>query len=478
MRIRLSIFATLWLVAFMAVLGPGAGAEVSRDSSAVRIERTESAAVGASIAHPARWFVEREPYTYEGTYGYTLWHPDTDRPHDHGGTPAVRVALAYDLGPGQIEAEVLETLDYFDDLPLERETVRVAERGYEGVAVGPIPGSTPYTEVYVPVNGRVYRIEVYSDDPGRPGLGEEATRLLAGLRFSRPSRSVDSLGVPRANAQGALYKGGDESLAARERAAREAASARDTNREPEATLQPSALSRSGTGETRIAEGCWSADPRFFFQTQHGKYANKRWGSKWTGWTIIGRPNFWGQYTHGNLNYGRCVSTYYTNDKFAIDYPLGRGDVVFSPFRRGTVMFAGRNTSHKNYGIFVVVKADNGKYVSMSAHLNGLANGIRRGKVVTNDTIIGFAGDTGDPSIPVGETHLHQAYYRYPRYLQDGSPYGGAGLQVIYHRYYGTAARKAGYTVSSRVYTFGAVTPNYKATCSERNVCGKGYRIGN
>lgn len=473
MRIRLSVLATLWLVAFMAVLP---GAEASRDSSPVRTERTGADAVGASIAHPARWFVEREPYTYEGTYGYTLWHPDTDRPHDHGGMPAVRVALAYDLKPGQIEAEVQKLLAYYDDLPLERETVRVAERGYQGVAVGPIPGSTPYTVVYVPVKGRVYRINVYSDDPGQPGLGEKGNRLLAGLRFSPPSRSVASLEIPRANAQRALYEGGDESLAARERAAREAVADQDTDEEPEATLGTS--SRSGTGETRIAEGCWRADPRFSFQTQHGMYANKRWGAKWTGWTIIGRPNFWGQYTHGNLNYGRCVSRLYTNDKFAVDYPLGRGDVVFSPFRRGTVTFAGRNTSHKNYGIFVVIRADNGKYVSMSAHLNGLANGIRRGKVVTSDTIIGFAGDTGDPSIPVGETHLHQAYYRYPRYLQDGSPYGGAGLQVVYHSYYGTAARKAGYTVSSRLYRFGAVKPDYRATCSERNTCGEGYRIGN
>ena len=37
----------------------------------------------------------------------------------------------------------------------------------------------------------------------------------------------------------------------------------------------------------------------------------------------------------------------------------------------------------------------------------------------------------------GVPHLHQAYYRYPHYNRDGSPYGGAGLQVVYHRYVGT-----------------------------------------
>ena len=477
MRIRLSVFATLGLVVLMAVLGSGAGAEALKGSSPARIERTEGAVVGASIAHPAGWVVEREPYTYDDTYGYTLWHPDTDKPHDHGGTPAVRVALAYDLPPGRIEAEVRETLAYYDDLPMQRETVRVAEKGYKGVAVGPIPGSTPFTEVYVPVNGRVYRINVYADDPAQSGLGEEGRGLLASLRFSLPSRPVSSLGIPRANAPDVLHGAGDESLVERERAAR--ASVVMQQEDPEATLQTSEVTRAGGGgEYPIVEGCWSADPRVYIQTQHGMYANKRWGARWTGWTIIGRPNFWGQYTHGNLNYGRCSSNYYANDKFAVDYPLARGDVVFSPFGLGTVTFAGRNTSHKNYGIFVVVRSANKKYVSMSAHLNSLAAGIRRGKVVTKDTIIGFAGNTGDPSIPVGETHLHQAYYRYPQYLRDGSPYGGAGLRVLYHRYYGHAARRAGYSVSSHIYRFGAVSPNYRATCHERNICGKGYRISN
>ena len=112
-------------------------------------------------------------------------------------------------------------------------------------------------------------------------------------------------------------------------------------------------------------------------------------------------------------------------------------------------FAGRNSSHKNYGVFVVIKADNGKYVNLSAHLSGLAPGIRPGARVTDATIIGYAGDTGDPSIPVGPPHLHQAFYRFPGFLADGSPYGGTGLQVVFHRYVGTAAR-----TSPGVYKYG------------------------
>jgi murein DD-endopeptidase MepM/ murein hydrolase activator NlpD len=115
--------------------------------------------------------------------------------------------------------------------------------------------------------------------------------------------------------------------------------------------------------------------------------------------------------------------------------LDRGDVIFSPFRRGTVTFAGRNVTHKDYGILVVIKASNGKYVSLSGHLSALARGIRRGAKVDRHTVIGFAGKTGGGDIPVGPVHLHQAFYRYPSYNRDGSPYGGAGLQVTRHQYF-------------------------------------------
>src|SRR5215213_6374709 len=143
-----------------------------------QIERTGGEAIGASIAYPAEWLVEREPYTYEESYGFTLWKPDSGVSHDYGATPAVRVALAYGLEPGQIEATVSERFTAYPDLPMTREEVSVAEKGHRGVAVGPIPGSTPSTEVYVPVNGRVYRINVYGE-----GLGADGKELLSTLHF-------------------------------------------------------------------------------------------------------------------------------------------------------------------------------------------------------------------------------------------------------------------------------------------------------
>jgi hypothetical protein len=132
---------------------------------------------------------------------------------------------------------------------MTHEEFSVGERGCRGVAVGSIPGSTPSTEVYVPVNGGVYRINVYGEK-----LDREKRRLLSSVRFEVPSQPVSSLGLPKANAPGT------SELAERERAAQDA---------PEATFEAAALSR----ETRIAGGCWRADPGFFLQTQHGPRAN-------------------------------------------------------------------------------------------------------------------------------------------------------------------------------------------------------------
>ncbi len=86
-----------------------------------------------------------------------------------------------------------------------------------------------------------------------------------------------------------------------------------------------------------------------------------------------------------------------------------------------------------------IRAGNGKYVSLSSHLDGIRKGLRRGDRVTDKTIIGYAGNTDGPSIPAGRVHLHQAFYRKPSFNRDGSPYGGAGLRVKYHHYVGTAA---------------------------------------
>jgi hypothetical protein len=473
LRFRLVSFLTLGLVAIIVMAAPDAGA-VRQASPAV--ERTEGGVVGASIAHPANWTVERERYTFDGTYGFTLWRPEPGSSRDHGGIPAVRVALAEDLRPSQVEDEVRRTIAYYEDEKLEvgRETVSVGADGHEGVAVGPIPGSTPATRVYASIGGRVYQIDVYSEAPGEEGLDADDRALLHTLRFEQPSRSITSLGLPRANAPESLYPAGGEEPAPSGRGW--TPSSTSAEKESSGTAEYSA---SGTGETRIAEGCWRAASGFWVQVQHGPTANSNPDDNIpTGWTRIGVPNFWGQYTHGDLGYGRCNEPYYVNDKFAVDYPMDLWDPVWSPIDCGRVTFAGRNETHRDWGIFVSIKACNGKYVSLTGHFRALRSGLDKGDSVDRDTLLGYAGKSGGGRIPVGPVHFHQAFYRYPKVNPDGSPYGGQGLQIINHHYVGTAARRKDFRVRTHVYEYGRVRPDYEIYCRESLTCGEGYKISN
>lgn len=463
MGLKKLVFALCGIVLFAGLSGTvGPSTSVAQSQDAEQTERTAGSTVGASVAHPEKWFVEREENTYDGTFGFVLWDPKREALEDHGGEPAARVALAPEIKPGQIDATVQEKLAAYPDLQLKRQQVSVGEKDFQGVAVGTIPGSTPSTEVYVPVEDRVYRINVYGES-----LNEQGRELLSSLRFYEPARPVESLDL--------------------EEASPEPQTSQQEERWEEATEDPvpqeetfSGMGgRNQVGERKISEGCWRASRRFFVQTQHDSNANSRSGDGIRkGWTVAGRPNYWGQYTHGNIGQGRCTGRYNTNDKFAVDYPFNRGDLVFSPFKKGTVVFSGANRTHANYGKFVVIKANNGKYVSLSAHLNGIPSSIRKGKVVYKNTVIGYAGDTGGATIPVGEVHLHQAFYRYPKYNPDGSPYGGAGLRVDRPRYSGTAARKLGYNTRIGRYQLGWAKPNYSRYCKERITCGEGYKIGN
>ena len=264
----------------------------------------------------------RDEYTHDGAYGYTLWKPETEAPHDHGGKPVIRVARDPGMDLDQIEESVRKTLDrYPEELGLSREEVEVGKSGRSGVAVGPIPGSTPYIEVYVPKGKEVYRIDVYGTE-----LDAEAKELLAGIRFGEPRRSIASLDVPAANSGQALYPEGGPGEETLGRTEIESALG-DAATSPSYTTSSSSTSSSSVpryGEKRIYEGCYLSYSRFWLQTQHDAAANAASGDGIRRGFVLGRPNYWGQYSHGDVGYGRCKSDYYTNDKFAVDYPYNRG----------------------------------------------------------------------------------------------------------------------------------------------------------
>lgn len=100
-----------------------------------------------------------------------------------------------------------------------------------------------------------------------------------------------------------------------------------------------------------------------------------------------------------------------------DYAAPRGTPVRAT-ADGTVTWAARNGS---FGNLVVIK-HNGSFETKYAHLNGYANGIRKGTRVEQGQVIGYVGATGGATGP----HLHYEFlvdgvHRNPRTILDELP---------------------------------------------------------
>src|SRR3712207_3713221 len=89
-------------------------------------------AVGASLVHQGNLVPAFDQQTFDDTYGFTLWEQEQRSAQHYEGTPVARVSLAYKLRPEDIEATVQEKLEAYSDLPMTREVVKVAEKGYRG----------------------------------------------------------------------------------------------------------------------------------------------------------------------------------------------------------------------------------------------------------------------------------------------------------------------------------------------------------
>ena len=116
----------------------------------------------------------------------TRWVPRPRRDPGRARCPGGKIATLRHRGGGRSNARLLRK---------------------PGRGLWPIPGSTPVTRVYVPVDGRVYRIDVFSEAPGEEGLDAGDRRLLGTLRVGRPSASVAFLGLSRERPRGPLPGG-------------------------------------------------------------------------------------------------------------------------------------------------------------------------------------------------------------------------------------------------------------------------------
>jgi hypothetical protein len=84
LRPKTWVLAWLTAVTVMGFLSTGMSVGAEQPSKPSRMERTADGVVGASISHPGAWVPQREAYTFDETYGFTLWHQGVLRPTTAG----------------------------------------------------------------------------------------------------------------------------------------------------------------------------------------------------------------------------------------------------------------------------------------------------------------------------------------------------------------------------------------------------------
>lgn len=416
MRNRILLLAGTALLAACADAPPTGPA--AADPENTQVVRNE--VVGVSLAVPADWRVQPDPVLFN-THGFALFDPSGPEANGHERSPVARVSLAYQARPGQVEALVRDLMAKHAEFPLTRTEVAVGD-GLRGTAVSGLPGTDPYTLVYVADGDRVYRIGLWTREPG---LDARARALLAGLRFEEPKRSVLSLGlVPVERAMRAAIPAEQAALSARAHAERVALTtaeggepALDLAPEPARPANAAAACEFGQPSGFFWQTVWDATNRFYsgYTTSYsGTYYNERPGDP--GWSAMSGNygSWWGQ----NYHVRKC-DPYLLNQYYANDWPAHRNANVYSAIK-GTVEWAGwdyyDSEGYYTLGNYVVVR--NGAYRALMAHLNSIA--VSPGATVGMNTIIGYAGRTGGP----WDEHVHARVAYGESLTYNGQPYGG------------------------------------------------------
>jgi hypothetical protein len=406
----------------------------ARPDAAQGTRRVTDEAVGVSVALPAQWTMNSDAVLFEKSYGFLISgedrDPSMDGPHDR--EPIARVALAYDARPDQLEELVRAQFEAHQSLPglqLSRSEVEVGS-GLRGVAITGLPGTQPYSVVYVASGEQVYEIGLWTREPG---LDARAHALLGSLRFTAPTRSVRSLGLQ--SEKESLYWEPTGEMARRSQAALAERKARALE-DLEAGLLiegPHTLGEAPAGGSVSASAlaCGILAPygtEMQWQTQWDATANYYGYPGWTRMSGNG-GSWWGEGFHLS-----CNDPYYHNQNYANDWPLQFGANVYSHFS-GTVQYAGwAQGGHYTLGRIVIVR--NGAWSSLSAHLNGWGSGITKGASVdAYSKVIGYAGNSDGGAGYGWAPHLHSRVTKNETYNGYGMPIGGVTVMPRAFRCY-------------------------------------------
>ncbi|CAA9426794.1 MAG: hypothetical protein AVDCRST_MAG74-3393 [uncultured Pyrinomonadaceae bacterium] len=387
--------------------------------------------VGASLEIPAGWLVEQDPFLF-GTFGFVLFDPEGEKIGGHARSPVMRVALAPQVKPGQIAGKIKDLMEKYKEFNLVRAEISVG--GLKGIALSGMPGTDPFSLVYIADGKRVYRIGLWTAEPG---LDERAKDLLARLNFQKPTRSIASLKLVPAEkamrAQPSAEQMAINNRAHAERAALIAGEAREDALAENAAAPFQMKTINFARQTGVVAGCseqptslmwqtpWDASNRFYTNyttTYSGTYYNLRPNDP--GWSAMSGNygSWWGENFHVRCNNAGMLNQFYAND-----YPAHKNANVYSLIL-GTVEWAGWDIDDsENYytlGNYVVVR--NGSYRALMAHMTSL--NVSPGASVGVNTVIGYAGRTGG----YWDEHVHARVGYGESRTYEGQPYGGHSVK--------------------------------------------------
>lgn len=392
----------------------------SAPTEAVRMQMVHDDVVGVALDVPSDWRVQPDPVLFN-TYGFALFDPSGPSMGGHERSPVARIALAYEARPSELEERVRDLMSKYQEFPLTRSEVEVGD-GLKGIAVSGLPGTDPYTLVYVAAGDRVYRIGLWTQEPG---LDARARELLASLRFEPPRRSVQSLDLmPVEQAMYAAPPPEQQALNARAQAERAELIALEGGEPSSEQLVEAAdvtplACEAGQPAGLFWQTVWDATNKFYSgytTTYSGTYYNLRPGDP--GWSAM--SGNWGSWWGQNYHVRKC-EPYLLNQYYANDWPAHKNANVYSALK-GTVEWAGwdyyDSEGYYTLGNYVVVR--DGNYRAIMAHLTSIAAGITWGASVGMNTVIGYAGKTGGP----WDEHVHSRVAYGESLTSSGQPYGG------------------------------------------------------
>jgi murein DD-endopeptidase MepM/ murein hydrolase activator NlpD len=397
---------------------PAAGEAPPAAVEELRTQLVRDNVVGVSLDVPATWQVHPDPVLFN-TYGFALFDPSSPNTGGHERSPVARIALAYEATPDQIEDRVRDLMSKYSEFSLTRSEVVVGP-GLKGIAVSGLPGTDPYSLVYVASGDRVYRIGLWTMEPG---LDARARGLLASLRFEEPTRSVQSLDLEPVE-QAMRASPPPEQMAINLQAQRERAvlTALEGGEPAMLEMAPADFNTQaceyGQPSGLFWQTVWDYTNRFYsgYTTSYsGTYYNLRPNDP--GWSAMSGNygSWWGQNYHIRKCDPGLLNQYYAND-----WPAHKNANVY-PAITGTVEWAGwdyyDSEGYYTLGNYVVVR--NNGYRAIMAHLTSIA--VNVGASVGMNTIIGYAGKTGGP----WDEHVHSRVAYGESRTYNGQPYGGS-----------------------------------------------------